>query len=223
LFQASLADIILPLLIPLAPKDIISIPAIRRVPVNTMTNRTKPILIGLAIMISDIAMLNTPTPIIKPLENLGISLDIPCTILAIPLISKATAPRITKNADVTTGNCIRKIESPTIANPSTMFVIRVFFDERGDNPTATLSIPTIKNTMDRINIRVNKVAPGKTTKNDRTTTESKIAREPKIICNIRSHGGDLNVCNWRIEPTLAYISDDLYRFLYSKVTVEIFI
>ena len=187
--------ILLSFFVPLAPKHIISIPAIIRVPVNTMTNRTKPILIGLAIMISDITMLNTPTPITKPLENLDISLDIPCTILAIPLISKATAPRITKNADVTIGNCIRKIESPTIANPNTMFVIRVFFDEREDNPTATLSIPMIKNTMDRINIRPNKVAPGNTTKNDRTTTESKIAKEPKIICNIRSHGGDLNVCN----------------------------
>jgi hypothetical protein len=154
---------------------------------------------------------------------LGISLDIPCTILAIPLISKATAPRITRDADVTTGNCIRKIESPTIANPNTIFVIRVFFDERGDNPTAILSIPTIKNTIDRNKISANKVAPGNTTKNDRTTIESKIVKEPKIICSIRSHGGDLIVCNWRIEPTLAYISDDLYRFLYSKVTVEIFI
>ena len=182
-----------------------------------MTKRTKPIRIGLAIMRSDIAMLNTPTPITKPLENLGISLDIPCTILAIPLISKATAPRITKNADVTIGNCIRKIESPTIANPRTMFVIRVFFDERGDNPTAILSIPIIKNTMDRINISPNRVAPGKTAKNDRTTTESKIAKEPKIICNIRSHGGNLNVCNWRIEPILAYISDDKCQFPYMIV------
>jgi hypothetical protein len=186
-----------------------------------MTKRTKPSLIGLAIMARDIAMLRTPTPITKPLENLGISLDIPCIILAIPLISKATAPRIIKNADVTTGNCIRKIESPTIANPSTIFVMRVFFDERGENPTAILSIPTIKNTMDRINISPNKVAPGKTTKNDRTTTESNIAREPKIICNIRSHGGDLNVCNWRIEPTVAYISDDEHRFYY--IMLEIFL
>jgi hypothetical protein len=112
------------------------------------------------------------------------------------------------------GNCIRKIESPTIANPSTIFVIRVFFDERGDIPTAILSIPTIKNTMDRINISPNKVAPGKTTKNERTITESKIAREPKIICNIRSHGGELSVCNWGIEPILAYISDDECQFPY---------
>ena len=98
-----------------------------------------------------------------------------------------------------------------------MFVIRVFFDERGDNPTAILSIPIIKNTMDRINISPNRVAPGKTTKNDRTTTESKIAKEPKIICNIRSHGGDLNVCNWRIGPILAYISDDECQFPYMIV------
>jgi hypothetical protein len=193
-FQAPLADIIVSFLVPLAPKRIISIPDIRRVAVNIMTKRTKPTLIGLAIMIRDITMLKTPTPITQPLENLGISLDIPCIILAIPLISKATAPRITKNADVTTGNCIRKIENPTMANPSTIFIIRVFFDERGENPTAILSIPTIKNTMDRINISPNRVAPGNTTKNDKTTSESKIAIEPKIICNIRSHGGDLSVC-----------------------------
>lgn len=205
---------ILSFFVPLAPKHIISFPAIRSVPVNNMTKRTKPILIGLAIIISEITMLNTPTPIIKPLENLGISLDNPCTILAIPLINKATAPRITDDADVTTGNSIRKIESPTIANPSTIFVIRVFFDDRGDNPTSILSIPTIKYTMDRIKISANKVAPGNTTKNDRTTTESKIAREPVRICNIRSHDGDLNVCNWRIEPTVAYISDNKYPFPY---------
>ena len=179
-----------------------------------MTKRTKPILIGLAIMTRDITMLKTPTPITKPLENLGISLDIPCIILAIPLISKATAPRITKNADVTTGNCIRKIESPTIANPSTIFVIRVFFDERGENPTAILSIPTIKNTMDRINISPNRVAPGNTTKNDRTTSESKIANRAKDNLQHSQPRWQLSVCNWRIEPILAYISDDKYRFYY---------
>jgi hypothetical protein len=114
------------------------------------------------------------------------------------------------------GNCIRKIESPTIANPSTIFVIRVFFDERGDTPTAILSIPTIKNTIDRINISPNNVAPGNTSKKDRTTIESKIAMEPMIICNIRSHGGELSVCNWGIEPILAYISDD-NSGMFSKV------
>ena len=68
--------------------------------------------------------------------------------------------------------------------------------------------------MDRNNISPNRVAPGKMAKNNRTTTESKIAKEPKIICNIRNHGGDLNVCNWRIEPILGYISDDKCQFPY---------
>jgi hypothetical protein len=69
--------------------------------------------------------------------------------------------------------------------------------------------------MDRNNISTNNVAPGNTTKYDRTTIESKIAIDPKIICNIRSQGGDLNACNRRIEPTGAYISDDEYRMFGS--------
>jgi hypothetical protein len=45
----------------------------------------------------------------------------------------------------------------------------------------------------------------------------KRAKEPKKICNIRSHGGDLNVYNWRIEPILAYISDDECQFSFMIV------
>jgi hypothetical protein len=181
-----------PFLLPLAPKDIISIPIIRSVIANITANKTKPNLIGLAITRIDTATLNTPVPMIKALENLDISLDIPCTILAIPLINSATPPTIIKNPVVSIGNSIRKIERPITTTPSAIFVTRVFLvDEREDTPIAILSIPTIKNTMERKRIIVNRVFAGKMTKNDSTTIESKIAIEPNMICNIRSHGGDL--------------------------------
>jgi hypothetical protein len=71
---------------------------------------------------------------------------------------------------------------------------RVFLNEADDIPIASLSIPRIKNTMDKNRISPNTVAPGTITNNDRTTTESVIDKEPMTICNIRSHGGDLTVC-----------------------------
>jgi hypothetical protein len=172
-------------------------------------------MIGLAIIAIDIATLSAPTPIINPFENFGISLEIPCTILAIPLIIKATAPKITKDTDVTTGNCIRKIERPITAAPSTILIMRVFLDETGDNPTAILSIPIISNTIDIKRIRVKKAIPGNMTKNNRITTENKTTMEPTTICNIRSQGGQLIVCTWRTQLPVTYIDDDIYVFLYS--------
>jgi hypothetical protein len=205
---------LLAFLIPLNPKYIISIPAIRSVTANIITNRTKPSVIGLAIIVIDIATLSAPTPIINPFENIGISLEIPCTILAIPPIIKAAAPRITKDTDVTIGNCIRKIEMPITTAPSTISIMRVFLDETGDNPTAILSIPTTSNIIDIKRIRVNKAIPGNMTKNNRITTESKTAMEPKTICNIRSQGGDLIVCTWRTQLPVIYIDDDTYVYSF---------
>ena len=134
-------------------------------------------------------------------------------ILAIPLIIRATAARITKDVEVSIGNCIRKIESPTIASPSTILVTRVFLSETDDIPIAILSIPRIKNTMDRNRISPNIVAPGTMTNNDRTTIESVIDSAPMTICNIRSHGGDFTVNTWKIQSTVEYIDDDGCSFL----------
>lgn len=125
-----------------------------------------------------------------------------------PLISKATAARNTKDADVSIGNCNKKIESPTITSPSTIFVTRVFLKEAWDIPIAILSIPRIKNTIDRNRMRPNTAAPGMIANNDRTTIERVIDKAPMTICNIRSHGGDLTVCTWKIQPTVTYIDDD---------------
>ena len=163
-------------------------------------------------MTIDTATLNAPTPINNPLENFDISLENPCTILAIPLIIKATAPKITKVTDVTIGNCKRNIERPMTAAPRTILVMRVLLGETGDNPTAILSIPTISNAIDTKRINPNIATPGYTAKSIRITAESKTAIEPKIICNIRSQGGDLIVCNLEIQLLDAYIDDDTNVF-----------
>jgi hypothetical protein len=52
------------------------------------------------------------------------------------------------------------------------------------------------------------------TKNNRITTESKTAMEPKTICNIRSQGGDLIVCTWRTQLPVIYIDDDTYVYSF---------
>jgi hypothetical protein len=171
---------------------------------------------GFAIIARDMTILKAPTPIVAALYDFGISLDIPCMILATPLISKATAARITRDADVSIGNCNKKIESPTITSPSTILMIRVFLNEATDIPIASLSIPRIKNTMDRNRISPNTVAPGTIANNDSTTTESVIDKAPKTICSIRSHGGDLTVCTWKIQLTVTYIDDDK-RFISLNV------
>ena len=177
-------------------------------------------MIGLAIITIDTATLNAPTPINNPLEKFDISLEKPCTILAIPLIINATAPRITKVVDVTIGNCKRKIERPITAAPSTILVIRVFLGETGDNPTAILSIPTISNTIDIKRIKPKIATPGYIAKNNRIIAESKTAMEPKIICNIRSQGGDLIVCTWKIQLLVTYIDDDRYDIPISTRTTS---
>ena len=74
---------------------------------------------------------------------------------------------------------------------------RVFLNEAADIPIASLSIPRIKNTMDKNRISPNTVAPGTIANNDRTTIESVIDKAPKTICSILSHGGDLTVCTWK--------------------------
>jgi hypothetical protein len=67
--------------------------------------------------------------------------------------------------------------------------------DNDDTPIAILSIPTIRNTMERIRIIVNMADAGNITKNIRTTTDRRTAIEPKTICNIRSQGGDLTTSN----------------------------
>lgn len=96
------------------------------------------------------------------------------------------------------------------AAPRTILVMRVLLGETGDSPTATLSIPTISNTIDIKMIKPNIATPGYTAKNNRITADSKTAIEPKIICNIRSQGGDLIVCNLEIQLLVTYIDDDRY-------------
>lgn len=180
-------------------------------------------MIGLAIIAIDIATLSAPTPIINPFEDFGMSLEIPCTILAIPPIIKATAPRITKDTDAKIGNCIRKIEMPITTTPSTISIMRVFLDETGDNPIAILSIPTTSNTSDIKRIRIKKAIPGNMTKNNRIITESKTTMEPKTICNIRSQGGDLSVCTWRTQLPVIYIDDDTYVYFFMAFLRQIFL
>ena len=96
------------------------------------------------------------------------------------------------------------------AAPRTILVMRVLLGETGDSPTAILSIPTISNTIDIKMIKPNIATPGYTAKNNSITADSKTAIEPKIICNIRSQGGDLIVCNLEIQLPVTYIDDDRY-------------
>jgi hypothetical protein len=44
--------------------------------------------------------------------------------------------------------------------------------------------------------------------------------EPKIICNIRSQGGDLIVCTWKIQLLVTYIDDDRYYIPISTRTTS---
>src|SRR4029453_3288584 len=94
------------------------------------------------------------------------------------------------------------------AAPRTILVMRVLLGETGDSPTAILSIQTISNTIEIKMIKPNIATPGYTAKNNRITPDSKTAIKPKIICNIRSQGGDLIVCNLEIQLLVTYIDDD---------------
>ena len=103
--------------LPEIPNAIISIPLIRNAIEIIIANRTNPTEIGCAITRIDTAILRTPTPIRKALDESEALCDIPCIILDIPLTSKAIAARTTKTADVNIGNCISTIEKPIINSP----------------------------------------------------------------------------------------------------------
>jgi hypothetical protein len=142
------------------PKAIISIPLIRNATEIKIANRTNPNEIGCAITRIDTAILMTPTPIRNALDERDLSLETPCIILDIPLKSRATAAKITRNADVNIGNCISTIERDTIARPSTILVILDLLEEwRNAIPTATLSIPIASKINERIKIVTNIVGP----------------------------------------------------------------
>jgi hypothetical protein len=114
--------------------------------------------IGCAITRIDTAILRTPTPIRKALDDPEV--DMPCIILDIPLMSKAIAARTTKTADVNTGNCIRTIEKATTNRPIPILAKRdPLEDEVIATPTHTLSIPTNSNATEIIKIIVNIAGP----------------------------------------------------------------
>ncbi len=103
--------------LPDIPNTIISIPLIRNAIEIIIANRTNPKDIGCAITKIDTATLRTPTPIRKALVEPEDLNDIPCIILAIPLMSKAIAARTTKTAEVNTGNCISTREKAITIRP----------------------------------------------------------------------------------------------------------
>ena len=142
------------------PNTTISIPLIRNAAEIKIANRTNPNEIGCAITRIDTAMLMTPTPIRNALDERDLSLETPCIILDIPLKSRATAAKITRNADVNIGNCISTIERDTTARPSTILVMLDRLDEwRNAIPTATLSIPIASKINERIKIVTNIAGP----------------------------------------------------------------
>ena len=180
----------------------------RSIAVSIMANRPAPKRMGFAITKRDVITLNAPTPIRKPLEYPDMSLETPCIILVMPLNNKANPAMVIKNADVTIGNSIRKTESAITATPITTLVKRIFLvGDNGDTPIAILSIPKIKNTMERIRIIVNMAAPGTMDNNIKTATDKVTAIEPMTICNIRSQGGDLTTSNLWINLFFIYIYD----------------
>jgi hypothetical protein len=200
--------VMLSFLSPLAPKAIVSTPPIRRVAVSIMANKPAPKRMGFTITKRDTITLNAPTPMRRPLEVPGMSLEMACVILAIPLNNKANPAITIKSADVTIGNSIRKTEIAITTSPSKILAKRVFLvGDKGDTPIAILSIPTIKNTMERIMIVANMADPGTSAKNIRTATDKITAIEPKTICNIRSQGGDLTTSNLWITFVFRYIYD----------------
>ena len=70
-------------------------------------NRTTPNDTGCAITKSDTAILSTPTPTMKPLDQPGASLFLtPCTTLAIPTNNNEIAAKVTNKPAVNIGNDI---------------------------------------------------------------------------------------------------------------------
>jgi len=141
------------------PKAIISIPLIRNAIEIIIPNRTNPNEIGCAIIKIDTAILITPTPMRNAREERDVLFEIPCTILAIPLKSKATAARTTRTADVNIGNCISTIEKAITARPSIILAKLDPLGERIAIPTDILSIPTTSKITERIKMVVNIAGP----------------------------------------------------------------
>ena len=181
--------------LPAIPEAIICIPFIRREIEITRANRTTPIEIGCTITKADTAILNAPTPTRKLLDHLGAFLfAIPCTILAIPLNSKANAPKKIKNAAVCSGYDITTMASTITNAPSPILAKRddLFGDGGGDDdaiPIAILSIPIISKTTESIRIIVYIAIPGKA----RITIDNIIEIAPKPICKTRNQLGDFIV------------------------------
>ena len=145
--------------LPDIPSAIISIPVIRNAIEIMRANRTSPKEIGCAITRIDTAILSTPTPIRKALYEREALLDIPWIILAIPLKSKAIATRITRTADVNTGNCISTMEKAITSIPIPILAKRDPLEYGAAIPTAILSIPTTSKITERIKIIVKIAGP----------------------------------------------------------------
>ena len=146
--------------LPEIPNAIISNPLIRTAIEIIIANRTNPREIGCAITRIDTAILRTPTPMWKALDDPELLSDIPCIILDRPLTSKAIAARTTKTADVNTGNCISTIEKPITSRPIPILAKREPLEDVGiATPTAILSIPTTSNITERIKMIVNIAGP----------------------------------------------------------------
>jgi hypothetical protein len=145
---------------PDTPNAIISIPLIRNAIEIIIANRTNPKEMGCAITRIDTAMLRTPTPIRKARVEPEALLDMLCIILAIPLKSKAIAPRTTRTDVVNIGNSISTIEKAITNTPITILdKLNALEEDRIAIPTDILSIPTTSKITERIKIIVNIAGP----------------------------------------------------------------
>jgi hypothetical protein len=80
---------------------------------------------GCAITKSETAILSTPTPTIKPLDQPGASLFLaPCTILAIPTNSNEIAAKVTNKPAVNTGNDMTARATAMASAPRPILAIR---------------------------------------------------------------------------------------------------
>ena len=140
--------------LPDIPNAIISIPLIRNAIEIIIAKIANPKDIGCVITRRETAILRTPTPIRNALYEPEVSPDIPCIILAIPLKSKANAPRTTRIAEVNIGNSISTAEKAIIRTPSTMLTNRDPIEDSVAMPTAVLSIPMTSKINERIKIIV---------------------------------------------------------------------
>lgn len=139
---------------------------------------------------ADIAILSAPTPTRKLLDQPDIFLFIiPCTILAIPLNSKANAPNNIKNSAVCIGNDITTMPSATTRAPRPILVRRDEAIGDGAIPIAILSNPTISKATENSRIIVYIAIPGYV----RITIDNMIEIAPRPICTNRNQIGDFIV------------------------------